>query len=82
MADKKKTPNALAIALRAAIEASGKSRYAIAKEADIDEQRVHQFMGGADLRLETASAIVTVLGLELRPKRGRVPRKRPGGASG
>ena len=61
-----KPPNTLAITLRAAITASGKSRYAIAKEAGVDEQRVHQFMGGTDLRLETASKIAEALGLELR----------------
>lgn len=53
--------------LRAAIESSGLTRYAIAKQCGIRESVLAKFMAGTDIRLATAAKIANVLGLELRP---------------
>lgn len=68
--------------IRAAIVKSGKSQYALAKETEISQGRISEFMAGGGLRLDHASKLAHAVGLELRPKRGRVPRKRQGGAGG
>ena len=60
--------------LRAAIESSGKTRYAIAKATDgaVDQAQLSRFMaGGRTLTLDTAESIGRVVGVELTlPKRG------------
>lgn len=56
--------------LRAAIESSELSRYAIAKQAEVPESALSYFMSGQrSLTLDTASKIASVLGLGLGPVR-------------
>ena len=51
---------------KAAIKASGKTHYRIAKVAGIKPAIIDRFMSGErDLRLATAAKIAEVLGLEL-----------------
>lgn len=74
-------PNTLAIALRAAITASVKSRYALAKETEVPESAISRFLAGADMQLAYASRLAEALGLELLPKLVRTPRQRQVGAN-
>lgn len=57
--------------LRAAIEASGKSRYALARETGVDESVINKFMGGKDIRLETAGKLMDALGMKVLTKPSR-----------
>ena len=58
--------------LKAAIEASGESRYALSCKSGVQQSALSRFMGGSrSLSLESAARLAEVLGLELRPKRGR-----------
>lgn len=53
-------------ALRDAITDSGRTRYAIAKEADVPFSALNRFVAKErDLQLKTAAAVAEVLGLEL-----------------
>ena len=55
--------------LKAAIEGSGLTRYAVAKAAGVAQITVDRFMEGTrDLRLATADKLAVALGLELKPK--------------
>lgn len=55
-------------ALKAAIKASGLTHYAVAKLAEVSPAQIDRFMAGErDLRLSTAAAIASSLGMELRP---------------
>lgn len=55
-------------ALKAAIKASGLTHYAVAKLAEVSPAQIDRFMAGErDLRLATAAAIASALGLGLRP---------------
>lgn len=65
--------------IRAAIAKSGKSQYALREETGISQGRIGAFIRGGSMRLEHASKIAAAVGLELRPKRRRVPRKLPTG---
>jgi hypothetical protein len=58
--------------LRIAIDNDERSRYAIAKAAEVQESQLARFMAGASINLETAERIGRVLGVELTP-----PKKRP-----
>jgi len=67
---KKKTPTDLGGQLRAAIEASGLSRFELSRRAGVAYAVVYRFVGGErTITLDTASKLANVLGLELRPKR-------------
>lgn len=58
--------------LREAFEASGLSRFELARQAGVSYAIVHRFIAGQrDVKLETASKLCAVLGLELRPVRRR-----------
>lgn len=58
--------------LRQAFEATGISRFELARRAGISYAIIHRFAAGdRDIRLETASKIATVLGMELRPVSGK-----------
>ncbi len=60
----------LAEQLRAAFEASGMSRFELCKRSGVSYSVVHRFIGGErDIRMETASRLADVLGVELRAKR-------------
>ncbi len=63
----------LARIIRAAIEADGRSLYAIAKAADVPYQGLHPFARGHrdDIALATADRLCKVLSLELKPARRR-----------
>ena len=61
----------LAKLLRAAIDRSGKSRYALAKETGVDESVINKFMGGTDIRLETAGKLMEAVGLKVLTKSKR-----------
>jgi len=54
--------------LRAAFVRSGLSRFELARRAGVSYAIIHRFAGAdRDIRLETASKIAEVLGMELRP---------------
>jgi transcriptional regulator with XRE-family HTH domain len=58
--------------LKAAIEASGESRYALSCKSGVLQSAVSRFMSGErSLSLESAARLADALGLELRPKRSR-----------
>ena len=64
--------NALRAAILAAFKNSGLSRFAWARQAEVDYSVVHGFVAGSrDVTLRSASRMCGVLGLELRPKRKR-----------
>jgi len=66
---KKKTD--LASGLRAAFKASGMNRLALSKRSGVSYSIVHRFIAGErDITITTASKLATVLGLELRAKKG------------
>lgn len=52
--------------VRDAIDASGLSRYRIAKEADVPESSLSRFMAGEGIGSETLDRIAELLRLELR----------------
>lgn len=82
MADK--TPNIpdFAAILRAAIIASGKSQYELAKETEISQGRIGTFLRADDeIRSDNLSKLAHAVGLELVPRRARKPRLRRGGVS-
>jgi hypothetical protein len=57
--------------LRRAMENDGRTRYAIAKAAEVQESQLARFLAGSSLNLETAERIGRVVGVELNaPKRG------------
>jgi hypothetical protein len=56
--------------LRAAARKSGRTPYAIAKEAGTTPEVVSRFLRGADIRISTAGKIADVLGLELTQREG------------
>jgi transcriptional regulator with XRE-family HTH domain len=63
-----KKPQTIDAALKAAIKASGLTHYAVAKLAEVSPAQIDRFMAGErDLRLATAAAIASALGLGLRP---------------
>lgn len=63
---KRKTKTGLVDALRSAIQNSGLTRYAVAKQAGVGFAVLNRFVAGErDLRLETAAKICDALGLEL-----------------
>jgi ribosome-binding protein aMBF1 (putative translation factor) len=67
--------------LRKAIDASGMSRYAIAKAIELDQSVMSRFMAGkSGLAVETIDKLCDLLGLELVPKDKSATRKevRPG----
>lgn len=58
---------AIDAALKAAIKASGLTHYAVAKLADVSPAQIDRFMSGErDIRLGTAAAIASALGLGIR----------------
>jgi hypothetical protein len=67
MAAKRKPAAGIDGQLRAAIESSGLTRYAIAKQCGIRESVLAKFMAGTDIKMVTAAKVCVVLGLELRP---------------
>jgi predicted transcriptional regulator len=65
-----KRRKSLAESLRAAARKSGRTPYAIAKEAGTTPEVVSRFLRGADIRINTAGKIAVVLGLELTEREG------------
>jgi transcriptional regulator with XRE-family HTH domain len=64
-------------AIREAIEASGKTRYRIAKDMGLNESHLSKLMRGeAGLSVESLTKLAEYLGLELviRPKKGKAIR--------
>jgi len=63
-------PN-LAITLRAAILASGKTQYALARESGVAQQAISRFLAKPDatLELENGGKLLAALGFELRQKK-------------
>lgn len=60
--------------LRTAIEKSGKTYYALSKEAGIPLTTMRQFvLRENSMALDNAQKLAAALGLELRPVRGRNP---------
>ena len=60
--------------IKRAIDASGKTRYRIAQEADIAQSQLSRLMrGDAGLSVDSVERLADYLGLEItiRPKRGR-----------
>jgi transcriptional regulator with XRE-family HTH domain len=56
--------------IRAAVDASGKSRYRIAKELGIAESTISRFMSGqGGLSMDNLDALVGLLGLDLAARR-------------
>ena len=56
--------------LRRSIENDGRTRYAIAKAAEVQESQLARFMAGSSLDLATAERIGRVVGVALTaPKR-------------
>ena len=56
--------------LRDAMDESGRSRYALAKETSIDMSTLHRFYWGVGgMSAEGINRLADVLGLELQPKR-------------
>ena len=67
---KKRKQQDLGRQLREAFDASGLSRFELARRAGMSYAIVHRFFGGdRDITLKTASKLADVLELELRPKR-------------
>lgn len=61
-------PELIAEQLKKAIVASGLSLYSLAKQAETTPEQIGRFLKGErDMRMETASRIAAVLGLELTP---------------
>jgi plasmid maintenance system antidote protein VapI len=62
----------LAAKIKAAIEADGRSIYALAEAGDLSRKQLGLFMRGeSDLTLTTAARLCEVLGLELRARSKR-----------
>lgn len=53
--------------LRMAIQQSGKSATALAKDCGIPQPMLTRFINGLDVRLATADKLAAYFGLELRP---------------
>lgn len=65
--------------LRGAIDKSGRTRYALAKETGIAQESLHRFYHGhGNLSVANLDKLAEALGLELAPKR-RAGRKKPKG---
>ncbi len=64
------TTQPIAGALRAAIEESGLSNYAIAKRTGVSKSALSRFWLDGTLRLESAEKLAVYFGLELVPKAG------------
>ena len=63
--------------IRRAVEASGKSRYSIAKESGVAESQLSRLMSGErGLSVETVERLADCLGLEIliRPRRRKESR--------
>jgi hypothetical protein len=72
MATKRDRPK-VADQIRAAIKASGKSRYEIFQASGVDQAALHRFVvKGAGLKVDSLEAIAAALGLEIiiRRKKG------------
>jgi hypothetical protein len=59
--------------LRAAIRATGDTRYRVAKDADVDWGTLQRFLDGSrpNIRMETVDKLCEALGLELQAKKER-----------
>lgn len=69
-----KSKRTITEALKAAIRASGLSRYRIAKDTGVLQTSLSRFMGGqTSLRLDMADRLAAYLGLRLMPDPDAVP---------
>ena len=57
--------------IRQAVDASGLSRYRIAKELGISESTMSRFMAGSGLRLENLDALADLLELDIKARKGK-----------
>ena len=65
----KRKPTSIVHQLRAAILASGKTKYRISQESGVTPATLNRFMNGQrDLKLESAAKLCQSLGLELRER--------------
>jgi len=65
--------------LRAAVDASDRTRYRICKDADIDQATLSRFMHRkSGLSMEAIDRLVETLGLELKPKQPASKRAKKG----
>jgi hypothetical protein len=53
------------------IEKSGKSRYQISKDTDVDQAVLCRIVSGGSCSIETADILCKYFGLELKPKKKR-----------
>lgn len=56
----------LALTIRRAIAASGRSQNELAARSGVPQPRISAFVRGGSLRLEAASKLMAALGLEVR----------------
>lgn len=66
----------MSAALRKAIDASGQTRYQIAKATGVNQSTLSRFMGGAALSSDNADRLCTHLGLELAPRKRKPTQKK------
>ena len=59
-----------------AIKKSGKSRYQIYKDTDIDQSVLHKIVNGGGCSIETADILCKYLGLELVAKKKSKAKKK------
>ena len=57
--------------IRQAVDASGLSRYRIAKELGISESTMSRFMAGSGLMLDNLDALADLLELDLEARKGK-----------
>ena len=72
--------NKVSDTLRAAVDASDRTRYRICKDAEIDQASLSRFMHReTGLSMEAVDRLAKALGLELKPKRpARKPKRKKG----
>ena len=56
--------------LRQAVDASGMSRYRVAKVLGIPESSMSKFMAGKGLRLDSLDALADLLELDIKARKG------------
>ena len=57
--------------IRQAVDASGLSRYRIAKELGISESTMSRFMAGSGLLLDNLDALADLLEIDIKTRKGK-----------